>query len=462
MSKNAGTSSRRKPKSSSAEGRADRGPSARDVAALVLSRVDKDGAWASPTLDAELRRAANLDPRDARLATELVYGVLRTRPVLEETLARFAPSDRYKSQPRLRAHMDIAAYTILFLDRVPAFAAVDEAVGAIKRGAGARVAGFANAVLRKLAEASPAIEMGDALVRSLPDWLRETLSASLGGEDAVDAFVAPGEPPQLCLALRAGEDRQAWIEQLHAARPEAVLVPGRLSPRAILVRGAGDQRQLPGAGEAWTVQEEGAQALALMVGARAGERVLDACAGRGGKAFLLGEQVGEQGAVDAADQHPKKLTRLRKTPWAHQVRDTFAVDWSRGTGDAIGPYDRALVDAPCSGTGTLRRRPEIVHRLTPDDVARLAALQIAISRRVATLVADGGRLFYAVCSVLREEAEGVVDALAASDGPVALEPAPFDGSFARSVAGDASAVRLLPEPHGTDGYFMASFVVRRR
>lgn len=435
-------------------------PSARDIAALVLSRVDKDGAWASPTLDAELRRAANLDPRDARLATELVYGVLRTRPVLEEQLARHASNDRYKSQPRLRAHLDIAAYTILFLDRIPAFAAVDEAVGAIRRGAGPRVAGFANAVLRKLAEASPDVDMGAAIVKSLPPWLRESLAASLGTSN-VDAFVTPGDPPQLCLALRAGEDRDAWVEQLDAARPEAVFTKGRLSPRAILVRGAGDQRHLPGAGRSWTVQEEGAQALALMVGARTGETVLDACAGRGGKAFLLGEEVGETGAIDAADLHPKKLSRLRKTPWARHVRDTFAVDWSKGTGDATGPYDRALVDAPCSGTGTLRRRPEIVQRLTPDDVARLARLQVAIARRVASVGKDGGRLFYGVCSVLRQEAEEVVTALTTPDGDVALEPAPFDGAFAKSLAGDASALRLLPEPHGTDGYFVASFVVRR-
>jgi len=428
----------------------------------VLSRVDKDGAWASPTLDAELRRAAGLDPRDARLATELVYGVLRTRPVLEKALAQHAKSDRYKSQPRLRAHLDIAAYTILLLDRVPAFAAVDEAVGAIKRGAGARVAGFANAVLRKLAEAPPAIDMGEAIVESLPEWLRQSLSTSLGSREAVDAFVAPGEPPQLCLALRRGEDRQAWIERLDAERPEAVFVAGRLSPRAIVVRGAGDQRLLPGAGEAWSVQEEGAQALALMVGARPGETVLDACAGRGGKAFILGEEVGEDGAVDAADLHPKKLKRLRKTPWASQVRQTFPVDWTKGTGDATGPYDRALVDAPCSGTGTLRRRPEITQRLTPDDVARLAELQLAITRRVATLVKDGGRLVYAVCSVLREEAEQVVDALSKTEGEVRLEPAPFDDPFARELAGDASALRLLPAVHGTDGYFVASFIIRRR
>lgn len=427
----------------------------------MLSRVWKDDAWASPTLDAELRRAGNLDPRDARLCTELVYGVLRTQPVLEEVIDAQAKSDRYKSQPRLRAHLCIAVYTIRFLDRIPAFAAVSEAVEAVKRGGDRRVAGFANAVLRKIAADRTAMGLNEAIARSVPTWLNERLELALGSARALEAFVAPGEPPQLCLALRGGEDRARWLAELDQARPEGIFTPGRLSPLAILARGAGDHRQLPGSGRAWCVQEEGAQALALMVGAQPGEVVLDACAGRGGKAFILGDTVPPTGAVDAADLHPKKLKRLRKTPWGDQVRHTYAVDWTKGSGEATGPYDRILVDAPCSGTGTLRRRPEITRRLGPDDVARLAQLQIAITRRVATLARDGGRLVYAVCSVLREEAEDVVAALATPRDDITLEPAPFDGAFARELAGDAPSLRLLPDPHGTDGYFVASFIVRR-
>jgi 16S rRNA (cytosine967-C5)-methyltransferase len=118
------------------------------------------------------------------------------------------------------------------------------------------------------------------------------------------------------------------------------------------------------------------------------------------------------------------------------------------------------VDAPCSGVGTLRRRPEISARLAARDVTRLAALQIAITRRVASLVRDGGRLIYAVCSVLPEECEEVVKALsAATEGP-RLEPAPFDSEGARAIAGDDSSFRLLPSEHGSDGYFVASFIVR--
>ncbi|MBX3264528.1 MAG: RsmB/NOP family class I SAM-dependent RNA methyltransferase, partial [Labilithrix sp.] len=214
---------------------------------------------------------------------------------------------------------------------------------------------------------------------------------------------------------------------------------------------------------AWTPQEEGSQLVALALGARPGEAVLDACAGRGNKTGLLARAVGGAGSVDAADVHPKKLERLTREleRIGRRPRATFAVDWSRGTGDAAAPdprgYDRVLVDAPCSGTGTLRRRPELALRRAAADVDELAALQRAILARAATLVRPGGRLVYAVCSVLREEAE---DVLAAATAGAGLEPSPFDSPAAAAVAGGGTTLRLLPHEHGTDGYFVAS--LRRR
>ena len=136
-------------------------------------------------------------------------------------------------------------------------------------------------------------------------------------------------------------------------------------------------------------------------------------------------------------------------------RATYAVDWSKGTGEAKGPYDRILIDAPCSGTGTIRRRPELALRRANNDVARLAVTQREILARAATLVKPGGRVVYAVCSILREEAEEVI-AGASSFG---LTPAPFDASAAIAASSaEATALRLLPSRHGTDGYFVASFV----
>lgn len=460
---------------------------ARAVAARVLARVWGSDAFAAAALDAEIRRAAALDPRDAGLATELVYGVLRAQPALEERVARFATSSRWAGDPLVRAHVLMGAYTLYFLDRIPQFAAVSEAVAGAQSAAGPRVGAFTNAVLRKVATATaagdrPSIE--SAVVTSAPGWLRGALRRSLGRAPA-EAFLAAGPvPPPAGLCLAPGEDREAWIEALREAAPDAIIEPGHVSPHAILVRGAGDVRRFPGFGTAWIGQEEGAQALALSLGARPGELVLDACAGRGNKSWLLSRAALPDGAVDAADLYPAKLEQLRaavgasiasgshevqpgagggSTP-AHGVRATYAVDWTVGAGDVPDGYDRILVDAPCSGVGTLRRRPEIALRREPADLARLAELQVAIVRRAATRARDGARLVFAVCSVLREECEAVTALLATPDATeprIRLEPAPFDAEIARSLAGGGDTFRLLPHVHGTDGYFAAMFIVRR-
>jgi len=440
-------------------------------------RVWTDGAYAAPTLDAELGRASGLSPRDGSLATELVYGVLRCGPVLERRIAAHASSSRWSRKPWVRAHLLMAVYAMTLLDRVPSFAAVSEAVGAIKTTTGdRRMAGFANAVLRKIAAERQPADDGDrgtrlarAIVRATPAWLRAALGEALGGERAARQYLTAGSlPPPVCLALAGDQDRDQWVARLRAAAPKAAIEPGQLSPRCIRTRRAGDPRRLPGFQSAWIVQEEGAQVVALALGALPGEQVLDACAGRGGKARLLAEAVGPDGAVDAADLHASKLRRLPQAVGpAVTIRQCMAVDWTRGSGEVAGRYDRVLVDAPCTGVGTLRRRPEIAHRLAAHDVARLSALQVAVVRGAARHVRDGGRLVYAVCSVLGEEAEGVVQTLTATgEGPAEegvprLTPVPFDAELIQQLAPDASQLRLLPQEHGTDGYFLASFQVRQ-
>lgn len=440
---------------------------ARAIAAEVLVRVWVDGAFAAAALDAEIRRRPQVDPRDAGLATELVYGVLRTEAYLEERIAALASRGTGAPDPRVRAHLLMGAYSIAFLDKVPVFAAVSEAVNGARAAADGRVGGFVNAVLRRL---SGQIEGGgrpaaaDAIAASAPGWLRGALRRSLGRAGATAYLAAGPVPPPIGICLAVGEEREGWIARLREAAPGAEIEAGKVSPRAILVRGAGDVRRLPGAGEAWIVQEEGAQVVALAAGARAGERVLDACAGRGNKTWILGQEVGAGGAVDACDLYPAKLEKLRGGPPGRWVRETHAVDWTVGVGDVPGGYDRVIVDAPCSGIGTLRRRPEIARKREAEDLARLSDLQVAVARQAATRARDGGALVFAVCSVLREEAEDVVARLAeggSESAKVKLEPAAFEGEAARAIAGEGASLRLLPHVQGTDGYFVASFRVTR-
>ena len=431
-------------------------PTARGVATAVIARVHKDDAWAAAVLDGELERSVQLDARERALATELVFGTLRHQGFLLSALAANAPRGLDKLDPWTRAAMLVAAHQLVFLDRVPSFAAVNEAVGAIRRARGAGLAGFANAVLRKVASqaAGLAAARDSAPFTSLAPWLREGLVRALG-EDGARALVRVDGAPHTGLRVRATEDRDAWGERLANARPAATVERGDVSPLAILVRGAGKLAELPGYGAAWTVQEEGSQVIALALGARPGDVVLDACAGRGHKTAVLAEAVGPRGAVDAADLHASKLDVLR----AHLAelglapRAVAEVDLSVGLGSLRGPYDRALVDAPCTGTGTLRRRPELALRKKATDPARMAAMGRTILARVASAVRPGGRVVYSVCSVLREEAE---DAIMRPE-ELGLRPAPFDADVMRGLAGEATAVRLLPHLHGTDGYFIASF-----
>ncbi len=439
-------------------------PSARGVAAVVISRVVAEKAFAAAALDAELERAVQLDARDRALATELVYGTLRLLGWLEARIGRHAKRGIDKLDPIVRAHLAVAAYQIFVLTRVPAFAAVSEAVSAVRAVRGAQVAGFANAVLRKLAtEPRPSPdELARAAYESTDASLRESVVRAIGKDAALALLGSHEGAPPLGIRIEDAAMRDAWLSRFREARPQASFEAGRVSPHAVLARGAGKLTELPGYEEgAWTPQEEGSQLVALALGARAGEVVLDACAGRGNKTGLLARAVGGSGAVDAADVHPKKLDRLTREleRIACRPRSTFAVDWSLGTGGAAeGGYDRILIDAPCSGTGTIRRRPELALRRSAADVEELSRLQRAILARAATLAKPGGRVVYAVCSVLREEAEDVLADVAAGAG---LELVPFDSGPAIAVAGEGgTTLRLLPHEHGTDGYFVAS--LRRR
>lgn len=427
-------------------------PTARALAAHVLDRVYRGGAWAAPALDAELERHPQLDPRERALATELVYGVLRTRGALLAELGRFASRGLERTDPLVLCHLLVAAHQLLLLDKVPSFAAVDAAVELVRLARGPKLAGFANALLRKLAAEGRRLDRAEAILKSAPAWLVERLERDVGSEEARALLGASDDAAlgAVCLRLRPGRPEPEWA---------AALEKGRASPFARVSRGGGDLRRLPGfdRGDA-VIQEEGAQVVALALGARPGDRVLDACAGRGQKSAVLSEELAGKGELWASDVHPGKLRTLE-----HELDRlglvpprTAAVDLSVGTADLPGGFDRVLVDAPCTGSGTLRHRPEIALRLGPDDPARLGALAERILRSAAGLAKPGGRVVLAVCSVFREEAEDV--AARVTD---VLEPVPFDAPELAPLAGpEATSLRLLPLRHGTDGYFVASF--RRR
>ena len=436
-----------------------RGPTARSVAAHVLLRVEKDQAFASASLDSELARAVQLTPADRRLATELVYGVLRCETFLDDRIERYTRKGVEKLDVEVRVHLRVAAYQILILDRIPAFAAVSAAVDLVRDARGHQVSRFANAVLRKIAtevQDHGRVSMNDAVKSSIHPGLLRRVTQALGGREQAEAMLSTGPfPPALGIRIHAVQDVDAWSRLLEQSGSNVRVQRGKVSPRCLCLFGAGRPDDLPGFDTAWSVQEEGSQVLGAAVGARQGERVLDSCAGRGNKTLLLAENVGPSGWVDAADLYEPKLDALvtRARALNLPVRNTYAVDWTLGTGDVPDGYDRVLVDAPCSGIGTMRRRPEVAHRNLDRTLPALQELQKGILRHAITRCRPGGTVVYAVCSILEDEAEAIVQAVS-SEGT--MEPAPFDDSAIELIRGK-TALRLLPHIHGTDGYFLASF-----
>jgi len=428
-------------------------PSARELARRVLLRVDKGGAWATLALDAELERSG-LEDRDRRLAAELVYGVLRNRTRIDRALA--AHADLRRTPPAVVVALRVAVHQLLFLDRVPAHAAVDDAVSAARVAGGQRLAGFANAVLRKLSTTRepplPTDERARLEVQySMPDWIIDELAAALGDETQLAAAVAGLSQPAT-LAIRANLTRSTRDEVRAALEGEGATVAVPAATRAgLLVSGLGapDASASFRAG-LWTVQHLGAQLVGELAAPAAGTRILDACAGVGGKSTHLAELTGDGATVDAADTSRQKLRLGAGTARRLGLKGirTVEVDLLDRAGPGLAPaYDLVVLDAPCSGLGVLRRHPEAKWRLRPDDVPRMADLQARLLDALASRVAPGGALVYSVCTFTgREGPEQVARFLERHS------------DFARAPG--VAEVRTWPHIEGADAFYVARLLRR--
>jgi len=368
--------------------------------------------------------ASDLSPLDRAFITELVYGVLRRRGYLDWAIGRFAARARQRQSVKLKNLLRLGSYQLLFLDRVPASAAVDESVRLAKTFGGKSVAGFVNAVLRALtrAETIPLPDPSDdpvlhiSVKYSHPEWLVKRWLGRLGPERTVALCVANNEIPPVTVrvnSLRAA--REALAAELKGEGIEAT--PCRVSSAGLMLRGVADLRQLAAYRRgAFYIQDEAAQLVGFTVDPKPGERLLDACAAPGGKSTHLAELMGDRGEITAADADPKRLERVAQNAarlGLGSVRPV-AVDATRSL-EALGRvlYDRILIDAPCSGLGILRRNPEAKWYKTEALIGRLAALQSKILDRVSPRLKPGGVLVYSTCTTEPEENEEVIGAFLA-------------------------------------------------
>jgi len=429
---------------------------ARSLAILVLSRTASTDAYLNVVLDTLLSEHPLADPRDAGLVTELVYGVGRRQLTLDAALKPFSDRPLEDIEIRVLAALRVGAYQ-MFYTRIPRHAAVGETVEAIKALKLERAAGFVNAVLRKLStQEAPTLPPPDppeahwAVRESHPEWLVRRWFRQFGKDRAEQMLQADNlAPPVVIRANSAKTTRDALLEQLKEAGIEAE--PTRFSPVGIVLPSIGKVEDVLGYSEGlWQVQDEAAQLVGVFAAVPEEARVLDACAAPGGKACHLAEKH----TVLASDLHANKLRKIQAEAQRLGLTERLearAHDATQPFPEAWGEFDAVIVDAPCSGLGTLRRHPELRYRRKEEDVSRLAVLQTQILEQCQERVKAGGLLVYSVCSTEPREGADVIEMFLRSHPDFTTET-PALGLELPLWQGH---LRTLPGPEQLDGFFAA-------
>lgn len=443
---------------------------ARTAAYHALRAVADNRADLPAALAASRQRLT--DERDRALTAEIVAGTLRWQRSLDHLVEHVAGRSITKIDSGVLHILRLSLYQLLHLDRIPASAVVDEAVDLTRSARKAHAAGFVNAVLRTTlrerqrlpfparptsAEDRTAALAYLGITHSHPDWLAARWLDRVG-LDAAERWVRfNNETPRLTLRanlLRTSRDGLAAT----LAREGIETEPTRYAPDGLIVV-TGNPLRLPPDGS-FFVQDEASQLVSLAVAAHPGERILDLCASPGGKTVAIANAMRDAGLLVSSDVRPRRLTLLRDTVGASGARRVRVVQVSAQGHLPFPPlFDRVLVDAPCSGLGTIRRDPEIRWRRTEANLPLFAQDQLVLLHRAAQVVRPGGRLVYATCSSEPEENDGVVDVFLAERGDFALVDLRDDRSSPLAPVIDARGMlRTLPFAHQLEAFFAAALV----
>jgi 16S rRNA (cytosine967-C5)-methyltransferase len=432
---------------------------ARRAAFNILRRVEEEGAYATPLLAAS---ATTLSAEDRALSYELVLGVLRWQFWLDRLIEHYALRKAESLDAPVRRALRLGLYQLRFLSRVPASAVVNESVNLAYISRLRSAASFINAVLRRATrepDYDPSALISDeveklAVGSSHPAWLIERWIEAFGREETEAFARANNETPPVAfrvVAQLASEDE--ILDELRAAG--AQLSRSEIAPNAWRIQGAAAALQrLAREGKVY-LQDEASQLVAHVLGAGANERVLDVCAAPGSKTTHIATLTPNLSLIVAGDVHEHRAQLVKKAGERQGIKTLRVVvhDAETALPFAENLFDRVLVDAPCTGTGTLRRNPEIRWRISASDIRDLAARQKLILARSAQKVRRGGRLVYSTCSVEPEENEEVIASFL-KENPAFMQLLVNAPAEIQSANGTA---RTWPHRQGVDGFFIASF-----
>jgi 16S rRNA (cytosine967-C5)-methyltransferase len=437
------------------------------LAVRVLERVERAGAYADIALHAELRRN-RLALADRALATELVYGTLRWRGRLDLLISRVLDRDFASLEPLVVTLLRLGTYQIVFTGSVPDSAAVDQTVRCAQALGAERAAGLVNAVLRRLARVHDRIPLPalaeDPLghltgVLSLPPWIAERWLEIYGAEEAAKLARASNQVPPITARVNPlRSSREALLEELGPRLPDVRAC--RLAPRGVVLGHRGHPARDPAFLEGrFTIQDEASQLVVAHLEPKPGQRILDVCAAPGTKTTAIAEELGDAGEIVALDRNVRRLGLVGRDARRLGLGNITSCEYDatrslRGFAER-GPFDRILVDAPCSGLGTLRRNPDARWRVRAGDPQRLAETQTALLRSAADALRPGGVLVYSTCTLLPEENEMVVESFLTVARGFRLGAADAAPESTRPLVGPDGYLRCLPHLHDTDGFFAA-------
>lgn len=454
---------------SSGGGRHGAGASARSVALQVLTAVEQEGAYSNLLLNGALQKSGLTGP-DAGLATELVYGTIQRLNTIDYFLEPFVTKGLAKLAPWVRNLLRLSFYQLHYLDRIPPHAAVNEAVNLAKKMGHQGISGMVNGVLRNVLRRKEELRLPEgldpvrriSLEHSHPEWM-VSLWIQQYGEAAVEAICrANNEPPSV--SVRVNRTRTSRDEELrHMAEQGLQASASPISPDGIVVHSGGNMALTSWYREGRiSVQDESSMLVAEALDPQPGMAVLDCCAAPGGKTCHIAEIMEGRGRVLANDIHPHKAKLIED----HALR--LGLDNVETlSGDALqlaerldaASFDRILLDAPCSGLGVIRRKPDLKWAKTPGDVTEIAGVQRALLDSVSGLLKPGGLLVYSTCTIEpRENAERVASFLSRHpEFELADEPAGWKGRASLEVAAGRveTGLQILPQDAHSDGFYIA-------
>ncbi|WP_082423294.1 16S rRNA (cytosine(967)-C(5))-methyltransferase RsmB [Paenibacillus dakarensis] len=443
-----------------------RAVSARELALNVLTQVEQEGAYSNLLLNKELQKAA-LEKGDAGLATELVYGTISRLNTLDYFLDRFVKKGTTKLQPWVRALLRLSLYQIMYLDRIPDHAVVSEAVKLAKKRGHQGISGMVNGVLRNILRQKEELVIPEnlppaeaiSLRHSHPKWLVERWIEQYGVEAAEAICKANNEPPAVSIRVNTTMiSREAMLEEMNNGGFDAV--PSKLSPYGIIVKSGGNMAHTDWYRDGMiSIQDESSMLVAEVVDPAPGMRVLDCCAAPGGKTAHMGEIMKDDGSIIANDLHSHKQKLI-----AEQAERLGLDSIKTVTGNALdlakafepATFDRVLLDAPCSGLGVIRRKPDLKWAKTPDDIGEIASLQRELLQSVSTLVRPGGVLVYSTCTIETRENEGAVKAFLAENPNFEVASDETDGinRTVKHALPRGGGVQILPQHFHSDGFYI--------